>query len=349
MLQAWNYSFLRRYRMRRNTERILVLALLVLIALPTFAGGANEKGKQEKGKQWEIVTVVKLTGIPWFNRMEEGVKQAAKDLGVNAYEIGPADADPAQQVKMVDDLISKGVDAICVTPNDSKALEPVFARAKAKGILVLTHESPEQVGKVYDIELADDLQFAHAFWDKLVEIAGDSAKYVVFVGGLTVPSHNRWTDAGLKYAKDKYPKLQLVTDRIPIGEDQQLGYQKTLELITDYPDLKGIISFVSPATIGMAQALKVKGLAGKVALVGTAIPNPSAPYFKDDSISWGFLWVPKNAGYSMTWVAKQVLDGRKITDGMEVPGVGKLTVVGSLVKVDAIMQINKQNVDSYGF
>jgi len=45
-----------------------------------------------------IVTVVKVTGINWFNRMDEGVKEFAKDNpGVQAYQTGPGRADAAQQ------------------------------------------------------------------------------------------------------------------------------------------------------------------------------------------------------------------------------------------------------------
>ena len=37
-----------------------------------------------------IVTVVKVTGINWFNRMDEGVKEFAKENpGVSAYQTGP--------------------------------------------------------------------------------------------------------------------------------------------------------------------------------------------------------------------------------------------------------------------
>ena len=132
--------------------------------------------------------MVKITGIPWFNRLEEGVVQAKEDLGLNAYQIGPADADPAQQVKMVEDLISKNVDAICITPNDATALEPVFKKAREQGILILTHESPDQAGKDVDIELIDNVDFAKRSWDMLVEGMGTSGKYAIFVGGLTVLS-----------------------------------------------------------------------------------------------------------------------------------------------------------------
>ena len=122
------------------TRTLLIVACAIFMALPLVSVAAQ-------GKKYEIVTVVKITGIPWFNRMEEGVKKAAKDFGVNAYQVGPSDADPAQQVRIIEDLISKGVDAICVTPNDAKSLEPVFERARKQGIVIITHESPDQKGK----------------------------------------------------------------------------------------------------------------------------------------------------------------------------------------------------------
>ena len=330
--------------MREWTKRILIAALLLLTVLPVFAGGTGEAKKQ-----LEIATVVKIVGIPWFNRLEEGVKQAARELGVNAYMLGPADADPAQQVKIVEDLISKGVDAICVVPNDAKALEPAFAKAKQKGIIILTHESPDQVGKNYDIELIDNVEFGRHHWDKLVEFMGNTGKYAIFVGSLTVPLHNLWADEGLKWAKQKYPGLELVTDRIPCGEDQELSKQKTLELLKAYPGLKGIVGFGSLGPPGAAQALKEKGLCGKVTVVGTVIPGHAAPYLKEGCMQWGILWDPKNAGYAMNWVAKELLQGRKISNGMEVPGVGKITLDKDVIKVDAMSDITPQNVDSFGF
>jgi simple sugar transport system substrate-binding protein len=304
---------------------------------------------EKPAEPYEIVTVVKITGIPWFNRMEEGVKQAAQELGVNAYQVGPADADPAQQVKVVEDLISKGVDAIAVVPNDAKAMEPVFAKAKEKGIIILTHESPDQVGNDYDLELIDNVKFGQHHWDKLVEFMGDSGDFAIYVGSLTVPLHNLWADEGLKYAKEKYPNLNLVTERIPCGEDQELSRQKMLELIKAYPNLKGLVGFGSLGPPGAAQALEEKGLCDQIAVVGTVIPSHAAPYLKNGCLKHGILWDPKDAGYGLTWIAKQMLEGKQITDGMEMPGMGKVTLNGNVIQVDAMIDITKDNVDSFGF
>jgi simple sugar transport system substrate-binding protein len=250
---------------------------------------------------------------------------------------------------MIEDLISKKVDSICVTPNDATALEPVFKKAREQGILILTHESPDQKGKDVDIELIDNVAFAQKTWDMLVEGMGTSGKYAIFVGGLTVPLHNLWADEGIKYAKAKYPNLELVTSRIPCGEDQELSKQKTLELLKTYPDIKGIVGYGSLGPPGAAQALKEKGLSGKVAVVGTVIPGHAAPYLKDGSLTKGILWDPKDAGYALNWVAKYMLDGGDFKTLTEIPGIGSVAVNGDIIGVNAMVDITKENVDSFGF
>lgn len=329
-----------------------LVSLLVVVAMLSACAPAATQAPAEQAKPaepYEIAVVVKITGIPWFNVVETGVDKAAKELGVNAYQTGPAQADPAQQVKIVEDLVAKGVDAIAVVPNDAKALEPVFQKAKEKGIVIITHESPDQVGTDYDFELIDNVKFGQQAWEQLVSHMGDSGEYAIFVGGLTVPLHNFWADTGIAYAKEKYPNLTLVTERIPCGEDQELARQKTLELLLAYPNLKGIVGFGSLGPIGAAQALKEKGLEDQVAVVGTVIPSQAAPYLKDGSLKQGILWNPADAGYGMVWLAKYILDGGKVETGVEIPGIGKITLDGFVVKADAILDINKDNAESLGF
>lgn len=328
-------------------KMFLVRVLSVITLLGLLAACAPKA--PEVAEPFEIAVVVKITGIPWFNVVETGVKRAATELGVNAYQTGPAEADPAAQVKIIEDLIAKGVDAIAVVPNDAKALEPVFEKAKAAGIVVITHESPDQVGTDFDFEPIDNVKFGQGAWDQLVRHMGDSGEYAIFVGGLTVPLHNFWADTGIAYAKEKYPNLTLVTERIPCGEDQELARQKTLELLKAYPNLKGIVGFGSLGPIGAAQALKEKGLTDQVAVVGTVIPSQAAPYLKEGSMKEGILWNPSDAGFGMVWLAKYLLEGNKIATGVEIPGLGAVTVDGQVVKLDKILYITAENAESLGF
>lgn len=328
-------------RKRLRLKKLLLLVLVVGLALPSLA----------IAKEAEIVVVVKIAGIPWFNRLEEGVVEAGKDLGVNASMVGPSEADPAQQVKIVEDLIAKGVDAICVVPNDATAMEPVFQKAKSKGIIVLTHESPEQKGSDWDIETIDNDKFGEMHFEKLAQLIGGEGEFALFVGSLTVPLHNYWADVGLAYAKNKYPGMKLVTQRIPCGESAEEAYKQTLGLIKAYPDLKGIVGFGSLGPIGASQALKKKKMGGKVVVVGTVLPSHAAPYLKQGYMQHGFLWDPKDAGYALVAVAKKMIDKETIKEGMEIKGLGPASVdlKTQLIKFDAILDITADNADKLGF
>lgn len=82
----------------------------------------------------KIAIVPKLIGIPYFNASEQGAKQAGEDLGVEVIYTGPTQADAAQQVKVIEDLISKKVDVIAVAPNDPAALTPVLKKQRHKAL-----------------------------------------------------------------------------------------------------------------------------------------------------------------------------------------------------------------------
>jgi len=107
-----------------------------------------------------IVTVVKVTGSNWFNRMDEGVKEFAKENpGINAYQTGPGQADAAQQLKIVEDLISKKVSALAVVPFDPPTLEPALKKAMDRGIKVVTHEADNEKNTDVDIEAFDNTAY----------------------------------------------------------------------------------------------------------------------------------------------------------------------------------------------
>jgi len=345
-----------------RTRKSLVFACCLLIAGSFVAAGCAPgfftiPGRTptptptiEVKKPYEIAVVVKIGGVPWFKVLETGVGQAAQDFVQNAYVISPTNVDPAQQVAIVEELVNKGVDALAVVPNDAASLEPVFKKAKERGIVVLTQEAPDQAGNDYDFELVDNVQFARENWDTLVKCMGsDSGEYAVLIGALDVPLQKLWVDEGLRYAREKHPNLRLVIDPIPYAENQELARQKVSELIQAYPNLKGIVGFGSLGPPGAAQAVRDKGLHERICVVGTVIPSHAAPFIKDGSLDQGLFWNPRDAGYGLVWLAKQILDGREPENGMEIPDLGPITVDGKIIRANAIIHINKDNVDSFGF
>ena len=204
----------------------------------------------------------------------------------------------------------------------------------------------------YSIHQIDDKAYGEFIWDKLVEAMGtDSGEYAIVTGYLTAANLNTWINYGLEYAKTKYPNLKLVTDPVPSDESAQEAYTKTLELLAAYPDLKGIIGISTPAPIGAAMAIQEKGLQDKVAVVGSSMPTDSAPYLKDGSLDFGILWDPGMLGKLTVYVAHYELNGTKVENGMEIPGVGPLTLLddGKTIIMGPPSVWTAENVDQFKF
>ena len=246
---------------------------LKLLGGTAVAAAASFSSQLAFAAEPTMVVVVKIAGIPWFNALEKGVAKGGADFKINAAMVGPANVDPAQQVKLLEDLIAKKVNVIGLVPLDVKVTAPVLKRAQEAGIKVITHEGPEQEGRDWNVELIDSKQFGEVQMQRLAKDMGEEGDYVVYVGTLTTPLHNKWADAAIAYQKEHYPKMKLVADRFPGADEIDTSYKTTLDVIKAYPNLKGILGFGSNGPIGAGNAVREKRLGKKIAIVGTVLPS----------------------------------------------------------------------------
>ena len=338
-------------RMKRLIGKIMVIGLLLVISSAVaFAGGQSEKAGDDG--ELEIVVIVKLEH-PWFDDMKIGIEEAAEELGVNAYMLAPAEADAAQQVALIETSIGKGVDAICVVPNDPAAIEPVLKKAQDAGIITLTHEAASAQNVSYDIEAFDNATMGRRFVDNIVKYGSDEASYAFFVGNMTAETHMERYNAAIAYQKEKYPKMTLLTDPPLVSqENTQVVYEKTLELIKTYgDDLDAIISCSAASPVGIGNAIQEKGLEGKLFCVGSSVPSMVKPYVEDGTCAAISLWRPADAGFVQVWVAKELLEGRDIKDGQEIPKFGKISINGKVIVggESGCKDWAKENMDEFFF
>ncbi|MBS3788370.1 MAG: substrate-binding domain-containing protein [Candidatus Bipolaricaulota bacterium] len=333
-------------------KRLIILFVSILAIGLTISPLVALAQSDNSDEELDIAVVVKISGIPWFNRLKEGVKQASEDFNVNAFQQGPANADPAPQVKMVEDLIARGVDAICVVPNDAQSLVPAFEKAKEEGIVVLTHESPFFTkAQDYDIETINNTEYGKMAIDQLAKRTEGEVGYVQFVGSLTVPLHNYWADTAVEYAKEEYPRMTELTERLPVAESQEDSYRSALDLIRKHgKDLDAIIGWGSLGPPGAAQAVREKGLTEEIIVGGSSLPSQAASYLADGSMDWLQLWDPKDAGYAMVYMAKQLAQGKEAESGMEIPGLGEITVEDKVISVNQMVFMEEaEEAEEAGF
>ncbi len=317
------------------------MAAAVIAAGATIGTGAVA----QDGKS--ITTVVKISGIPWFDRMETGVKKFAEaNPDMKIEQFGPSTADSAQQLQIINDLVAKGTDALAVVPMDPSIIEGILKRAMDRGIIVVTHEADNQKNTMVDVEAFDNADYGAALNERLAECMGGEGKWTTFVGGLGSRTHIQWVTAGEENAK-KYPGMELVDPNNESFDDANGTYEKAKEILRKHPDIKGFQTSAGNDVLGVGRAIEEAGLAGQVCLVGTGLPNPSAAYLDSGAITAIGFWDPQKAGMAMNAVAKMLLEGGELSDGMDLgvegyesvtlkdgPGEGKLLIGNGMVLAD---------------
>ena len=300
-----------------------------------------------------IANVPKMIGIAWWDRFNEGNKKyVADNPGVEIFQTGATQPDASQQVRVLEDVIAQNVNGISVIPVDPKSLEPVLKKAMDQGIIVVSHEASNLENVNYDLEAFKNADYGAHLMDSLAELVGSKGEYAIMVGGLTMQTHLEWADGAVARQKEKYPDMKLVTSYVESGAAGQQGaYTKAKELITAYPNLKGIIGMDAVNPPGIALALEETGNAGKIKCVGTSLVSMSKQYLESGSISKITFWDPGLAAQAMARIITLVKENKPVTDGMDlgVPGYNKVLVEGKLVFGAAWVDVTKDNMGDYNF
>ena len=266
---------------------------------------------------------------PYFATSAKGAQEAATELGGQFQQVGPQTSNAAEQVTYIQTLTQQNVNAIVVAADDTNALAPALKDAAAKGIKVISFDSDVATdARIAFANQADSEQIGRIevqIMGKELNCEGDIA---ILSAASTMTNQNTW----IGYMKDElakpgYEKMKLVETAYG-DDDPQKSYDKTVELLTAYPDLKGIIS---PTTVGMtaaAQALEAEGRGGgsdnQVMLTGLNLPNQTRAYVKSGTVKAFALWNPADLGYLAYYMAAYAIDGSLTGKEGETFTAGKL-------------------------
>lgn len=317
------------------------------------------KYKSDKDKsEWTIAVVTKDNTANWFKRMEVGVNEFGKEQSIKVIQKGPANADAASQVQVIDDLINQGVDALCVVPIDPGAIEASLEAAMKKGIVVVTHEASNQKNTLFDVEAFTSKDFGAALMDALATEMGEKGKYGMMVAYTTSTTHMEYANAQKDRQVEAYPDMELVNGgAVPTCESEEsidTSYERAKEVIKANPDITGFTGVASTDCPGIAKAVEELGLGGKVKIVGVGTPNEFKQYIESGTISKIKLWDPKDSGYVMCSIAAKILAGEDVSDGSDlgVPGYEKVTLVQGENRCligQADIEITKENIADFDF
>jgi ribose transport system substrate-binding protein len=292
-------------------------------------------GAQAQGKKYSFALVPKNMNNPFFDQARDGCKKAEKESN-GAFEcvyIGPGEHGGGdEQVQVVNDLITKKVDGIAVSPSNAAAMGKALEGAKKAGIPVLTWDS-DLLEKDKPFRLAYVGTYNYDIGVNLAKLAQglkpQGGTICIQSGGAAAANHNermqgiRDTLAGKKSASAPGEKLTgqngwREPDGCPLYTDDDFprAVQQMEDILGKYPQLDAFIptggfpQFIPQAYRRVAEKHKARIDSGSLALI-VADTLPVQMDLMKAGLSKGQVGQrPFEMGYKTMLFLKDIKDGK---------------------------------------
>ncbi|HXE64212.1 MAG TPA: substrate-binding domain-containing protein [Bryobacteraceae bacterium] len=296
-----------------------------------------------------IAVMPKAKGDPYFVSVRGGAEEAAKELGIDMIWDGPTGLDAAKQNEMVENWITRKVDAIAVAVENKGGISTVLKKARERGIKVITWDADaEKDARDFLVNQATSEGIANTLTDAAAKILNGKGDFAIITGALTANNQNEWI-AFIKKRLAKYPGLNLITIR-PSDDDRDKAFAETQTLLKVYPNVKLMMAISAPAVPGSAEAVKQAGRKD-VAVIGLSLPSICKTYIHEGWVPMIALWNTRDLGYLAVRAADQAVTGQLKPGATSMDGgrLGKIEVRGDEIILGAPLVIDKKNVDSLDF
>ncbi len=282
---------------------LFVSLLLLGCGKPTDTPSASTTGTAPVAvERMQIAVIPKGTTHVFWKSVEAGAMKAGEELGVDVIWKGPlTEDDKDQQIKVVEDFITKGVKGIALAPLDDMALRGPVKEAQDAGIPVLIFDSSLRDAAPVSFVATDNHAAGKAGGERLVKLLGGKGR-VVLLRYQEGSASTMEREAGFLEAMKAAPGMQILSDNQHGGATVESAQTRSESLLGRFKDanglgIDGIFCPNESTTFGMLRALQNAGSAGKVKFVGFDSSDQLVKAIEDGQIDALVVQNPIQMGY----------------------------------------------------
>jgi rhamnose transport system permease protein len=279
-----------------------------------------------------------------------GAEEAAREAGVDLIWDGPTGLDPAKQNEVVEGWITRKVDAIAVSVENSAGISTVLRKARERGIKVLTWDADAAPdARDYFVNQATPEGIGNTLTDEAARLMGGKGDFAIITGALSAANQNIWIGFIRQRLAAKYPGMKLVTIR-PSDDDRDKAFAETQTVMKVYPDVKLIMGISAPAVPGAAEAVRQSGRKD-VSVIGLSLPNLNKQYVHQGVVQAVVLWNTKDLGYLTVYAAAMLVRSQipPGSTGFEAGRLGHIAISGTQILLGNPVIFNQANIDQFNF
>ena len=331
------------------------IASIGLAGLMTF--GMCLPAAAEEGGDRTIYFMPKEVAGAWNVYSCTGAEDAGEELGIEVIISGPANADPTEQINMLEDAIVAQPDAIVIATNDAAGCAASIDKAVEQGILVLTYDSDSaDSSRSYYVNSASDYECGRIFVQDVARDVGEDAKIAIMGGGISAGNQQDRLAGVEDEIEENYPDMEIVGTTWS-DDDTEVAKQNAENIILANPDLDAIIGISGyephSAAAAVEEAVEQGTLEeGSVYITGLTMPDVIRPYIKDGTVQSSYVTEPAHLAYTAVYAANELLNGTEFADGdtFTVEGLDgvEATVTGENIYF-GLIKLDSSNVDDYSW
>ena len=306
---------------KNNIAVILILAvsavlftLGVIKKIQHMTSGANQSGNI-------IAVIPKGTASMWWEVVRKGAEQAGKEEGYTISWNGPEqETDREKQIQSVEDALTRGIVALVLGPNDSKALVRPVEKAKESGIPVVIIDSSIETDKYDSFAATDNIAGGADAARRLGAALSGHGKVILtcFV------QNSASTDDRAKGFKEtlakEFPGIELIAEQYTLGTVED-ARQKTTDMLIKHNDADGLFAVNQPTSVGAYKALQSMELAGKVKFVGFDSDPVLLEGIERGEVDSLIVQDPYKIGYTGVKTAVSILAGNTVEKLEPIPSM----------------------------
>ncbi len=288
---------------------VIILSIVFILSM-TSCNKNNSPQKETKTIGVSLLT----RGHIFYRDLEEGLKTEADKYGYNLI-ITSADWDLGKQISQIEDFISRKVDAIIVSPVDSKGIGSGITEANRANIPVFTADIAAEQGKVVSHIASDNVQGGRLAGEYLAKLLNGKGKVAI----INQPAITSVLDrvAGFREAIAKYPDIKIVADVNGQGvRDRSL--QVTADVLQANPQLDGIFGINDDSALGALDAVNQFNRKGIVLIGYDATPPAADAILKGSPLKADVVQYPKKIGVKTIDIIHDNFDKKSVPGNVPV-------------------------------
>jgi len=217
-----------------------------------------------------IAVIPKGTTHEFWKTVHAGAVKGARDAEVDIIWKGPAREDSRdEQIKVVENFISRGIDGILIAPLDASALVGPLKEAQAAGIPVVIFDSGINWDEHESFIATDNYQGGLLAGRTLGAFLEGSGSVVMmrYVEGSA--STTKREEGFLEAMRSEFPGIKILSETQYGGATVESCQQTAENLLNRYgSEVDGLFAPCEPVTVAFMNALDGEGMANTVHLVG---------------------------------------------------------------------------------